>query len=223
MNCEKLIEESNGLFILRFDENWQIIFQINLILIAIIVVAVLLLYLIKIKRIPFWGRYDFVEGDFSFIGLGKVKIKPNHETINIAYQARTELITRKVALPFEKENDVIVEVYNSWYSVFGILRELAKSIPAHKVRFDQDTKKLVDVMIAVLNQGLRPHLTKWQAKFRRWYQYEKEKKENLSLTPQKIQQKYPEYEKLIDDMQNVNNVMVKYADWLQRIVEKKNS
>ena len=39
------------------------------------------------------------------------------------------------------------------------------------------------------------------------------------LTPQEIQRKYPEYNALIDNMKSVNKIMVKYAEWLQEIVE----
>lgn len=221
MNWTELLDKWKEIFSIQFDENWTILFKISPLLLAFIAIVFVILLLLKKSNGKIWHRYDIVEGEIPIVGLGKVKIKPNNDTIKIAYQAWTELITRKVALPFEEENDVIVEIYNSWYSAFGILRELAKSIPAHKLRKDKNTKTLVNVMLNVLNNGLRPHLTKWQAKFRCWYNFEKEECAKERLSPQEIQRKYPEYEALIDDMKNVNNIMVKYAEWLQEIVEGK--
>jgi hypothetical protein len=219
MKWSELISDWKELFNLSFDDNWHLSLQVSPLLICLASVSVVIICLLRLKGGKLWHRYDIVEGEIPIAGLGKVKIKPNNETINIAYRAWTELITRKVALPYEEDHDVIVEVYNSWYSVFGILRELAKNIPAHKLRHDKNTKKLVEVMIAVLNEGLRPHLTRWQARFRQWYKREKEAESNASLSPQEIQKKFPEYTTLITDIQSVNKIMLKYAEWLQKIVE----
>jgi len=218
MNWTGLLDKWKEVLSIQFDENWAMLFKISPLLLAFLAIGLFILLFLKKSNGKIWHRYDVVEGEIPIVGLGKVKIKPNNDTIKIAYQAWTELITRKVALPFEEENDVIVEVYNSWYSAFGILRELAKSIPAHKLRKDQNTSTLVTVMLNVLNNGLRPHLTKWQAKFRSWYDFEKKECAKERLSPQEIQRKYPEYEALIDDMKNVNDIMVKYAEWLQEIV-----
>ena len=43
----------------------------------------------------------------------KVKLKANIEDKKIAHKIWTELITRKAALPFERDKDVITEVYDS--------------------------------------------------------------------------------------------------------------
>lgn len=219
MNYLGFVKSQTELFSLGLNENWHLSLQISPLLICILAVLIVTVCYIDRKGCKFWQHYDVVEGEIPIAGLGKVKIKPNNETIHIAYQAWTELITREVALPFEEDHDVIVEVYNSWYAVFGILRELAKSIPAHKLRYDENTKKLVNAMITVLNEGLRPHLTRWQARFRRWYEQEKELDENKKLAPQDIQKKYPEYQTLIKDLKIVNSDMIKYADWLKKIAQ----
>jgi hypothetical protein len=52
------------------------------------------------------------------------EICPDTETRRIAHQAWVEIKSRKVGLPFEEGLDVIVEVYNSWYQLFGVLRDL---------------------------------------------------------------------------------------------------
>ncbi|MBS0189087.1 MAG: hypothetical protein JSS51_13555 [Planctomycetes bacterium] len=74
------------------------------------------------------GRWDWVEAELTIANLGKVKVRPDHENVRIAYQAWVELTTRKAALPFDEEHDVIAEVYASWYTLFGTIRELIKSV-----------------------------------------------------------------------------------------------
>lgn len=76
--------------------------------------------------------YKNIEIDSAEIGIQgqKITIKPNYINIEIAYKIWVELSTRKVGLPIDFENDVIVEVYKSWYQFFGITRELIKALPA---------------------------------------------------------------------------------------------
>lgn len=150
---------------------------------------------------------------------GEWEICPDHETRRVAYQAWVEIQSRKVGLPFEDEHDVIIEVYNSWYQLFGVLRELAKSIPADKLGDCDDTRKLVDLLMTSLNKGLRPHLTCWQAKFRRWYSAEAAKDENAARTPQEIQRTYPEYGDLVSDLKRVNGEFVEFAKSLMKLVD----
>tara|TARA_Y100000310_G_C20684535_1_gene818117 strand:- start:3003 stop:3389 length:387 start_codon:yes stop_codon:yes gene_type:complete len=112
--------------------------------------------------------FEETELNITLGGIGSVKIKPSHEVAQIAHKAWSELITRKAGLQFEPENDVVVEVYNSWYQLFSEMRSLIKEIPASHLK-RSETKKLVNLLVDSLNKGMRPHLTKWQAKFRRWY------------------------------------------------------
>ena len=74
---------------------------------------------------------------------------------------------------FEEDQDVITEVYDSWYEAFKIIRKQLEEIPEERIG---DAKELIDIVLKVLNDGLRPHLTKWQAKYRAWYKKEKAKK-----------------------------------------------
>lgn len=124
-------------------------------------------------------------------------------------------MTRKVGLLFEEDKDVIVEVYNSWYSLFGIIRDLLKEIEPRKK--DKDLEKLENVLVQTLNYGLRPHLTKWQAKYRRWYNQEIEKETNNELSPQEIQKKYKKYDELICDLKETNKQMVQFAEELKKL------
>ena len=140
------------------------------------------------------------------IGNSSVKFSYSKKDQEIAYKIWVELSTRKIGLRFDKENDVIKEVYDSWYKFFETARELLKDIPGNRIPYSGD---LIELTEKVLNIGLRPHLTKWQAKYRRWYEEELKRD---SGTPQDIQKKYPEYGALIEDLIETNEKMIEFKD-----------
>lgn len=167
----------------------------------------------------FWKKVKVYEIDEAVIGIGdqKVKIKPNHQDMQIAYKLWVELNTRKIGLGIDLDNDVINEIYDSWYEFFRLTRELIKDMPISKIRKDASTKELVRIAIEVLNEGVRPHLTKWQARFRKWYKTEIEREKNRDLSPQDIQKKYPEYEKLVGEIIEVNHKLIEYRKLLKQL------
>jgi hypothetical protein len=166
-----------------------------------------------------WRQVKSYEIDEAAIGIGsnRVTIKPNTEDMQIAYKLWVELSTRKIGLEIDLNNDVIKEIYDSWYEFFSVTRELVKSIPVSKIRRDKSTKELVNISIDVLNEGIRPHLTRWQARFRRWYNSEIDKAENCILSPQDCQKKFPEYQELTKDLIAVNKRLIEYRSILAKL------
>jgi hypothetical protein len=152
------------------------------------------------------------------IGTGTVKLKPNRDDVQIAYKLWVELNTRKLGLPFDDKNDVITEVYDSWYAFFGITRQLMKEIPIGKVLSERSTRTLVDISIDVLNKAIRPHLTRWQAHFRRWHAVENGRSGNESLTPQQLQKRFPQFNELIADLKETNKRLMSYSNLLRKLV-----
>ena len=165
---------------------------------------------------PRLRRLELVEADLNLGGIGHVKIRPNRDDIQIAHKAWVELATRKAGLPFDAQNDVIVEVYDSWYELFREMRCLAREVPANKIKDSEDTRNTVDLIVNSLNLGLRPHLSRWQARFRRWYQQALEK--NLGKDPQDVQRLYPQYDELVADLEQVNKDLIEYMGLLRRLV-----
>ena len=92
------------------------------------------------------------------------------------------------------------------------------TIPVGKIRKQKSTQQLLSISVNVLNKGLRPHLTMWQAKYRRWWQQALEDQEKREMTPQQVQRTYPQYGDLIADMKNVNRKLMAYGRALDRIV-----
>jgi len=205
------------LFKLYFDDNWNLLISIHWIVYALLAIA-LVVWIIRLLRNKLLFHKN-IEIDSAEIGIQgqKIKIKPNYTNVDVAYKIWVELNTRKIGLPIDFENDVIVEVYKSWYDFFGITRELIKGLPATKIRGDKSTKELIEVSTKILNEGLRPHLTTWQAKFHKWYNYEILRDENSEKTPQQVQQDYDEYESLKSDMETINSNLINYKNSVYKL------
>jgi hypothetical protein len=184
-------------------------------------ILVLIILLVIIYFIYRWIKNESFGSDFEIdkaevgIGSGKISFKPNKDDQQIAYAIWIELSTRKIGVPIDLKHDVIYEIYDSWYNFFSITRELIKDIPVSKVK-NNSTQKIINLSIDILNNGLRPHLTSWQARFRYWYEKELKKEENID--PQTIQESYPKFDELKEDLLTVNNRLIKYREKMKEIV-----
>lgn len=184
-----------------------------IILVILIIICKWIYVLIRKHKI---SKYEIVELNVNIGKFGSVKIVANKEVSLIAYQAWVEIITRKVGLLFEDNKDVITEIYDSWYQIFKVIRELLKSVESSKN--DKDVQILIKILLEVLNNGLRPHLTKYQAEFRKWYENEKILGENKESSPQEIQRKYKKYNELIEDLKITNKKMINFSKELEKLI-----
>ena len=192
-------------------ESWNtVLLRLNWFAIIVLIVITYIVALI-IKRCL--GRKSITVDEINLgIGDSSIKLIYNKKDQEIAYKLWVELSTRKIGLPFEREYDVIAEVYDSWYEFFKIARELIKEVPASRLPYSND---LIELTEKVLNNGLRPHLTIWQAKYRKWYVDELANETKDS--PQEIQQKYPYYDDLVEDLIATNKRMIEYKKLMKKI------
>lgn len=206
------ISLSHDLINVGLDHWYELVIRLNWIAVILVIVSVCVLtFVLKKVFKKLTGKTVSIDGMSIGIADFKCDLKCGNEVQEIAYRLWVELTTRKIAIPIE-EDDVIVEVYDSWYSAFNAIRELLKTVPGEYLK---DSAELIDITSRVLNEGLRPHLTKWQAKYRVWYEKEEDKKENIP--PQEIQKHYPEYEALIADLKKTNEHMVNFAKKMKEI------
>lgn len=182
-------------------------------------VLFVLLLLFIWQGIRYRNLFQKFEIDQAEVGIGtnKLKLLINDTDRQIAYKIWVELSTRKIGLPIDLEHDVISEVYDSWHTFFTVTRELVKDVPVNKFR-RKETEEIVRLSIGVLNDGLRPHLTKWQARFRRWYGNATEHSDFIDQSPQEIQQKYPKYDELQADLLAVNQRLMAYRKMMYELV-----
>lgn len=194
-------------------------FSLSLILNPIAIAIIFLLVIIFFAVRWWWlGRGANFEIDTAEMGIGshRISFKPNLRDQEIAYKIWVELSTRKIGLPIDLEHDVIAEVYDSWHTFFSITRELIKDIPVSKVKHES-TRQIITLSIRVLNEGLRPHLTKWQARFRRWYDLQLETAKD-DIDPQSVQAKYPKFADLKTDLEIVNKRLMIYREKMRELV-----
>ncbi len=182
--------------------------------------AIALLFLAALLyRSAFWRGFKSLEIDEAEIGIGtgKLTLRPNYTDRQVAYQIWVELSTRKIGLPLDTDHDVIADVYDSWHQFFGVTRDLIKSIPASKVS-EGSTRKIISLSIEVLNEGLRPHLTQWQARFRSWYEQQLKAPGATYEDPQTIQKKFGQYNELTADIIKVNTRLMAYRTAMHSLV-----
>ena len=183
--------------------NW-----ISLVVLSVTLTAIIYTFKAITKR---FGYHSIDVDEFNLgIGNGCIKLKYNKKDQEIAYKLWVELNTRKIGLDFDLENDVINEVYNSWHTFFTIARELLKDIPASRLPYSTE---LITLTTKVLNDGLRPHLTMWQAKYRKWYSLQNED----PRAPQQIQRDFPEYSDLVSNLLKTNHQMIEYKKLMYKI------
>ncbi len=205
------------LLVISITPDFSLSFQLSMWLVAVVAVIVIGVLVWKWRM---WGigvkHYEIDQAEIG-TGNGKLRFKPNITDRQVAYSIWVELSTRKIGLPIDLNHDVIGEIYNSWYEFFGVTRELIKSIPVNKLK-NESTRQIISLSINVLNVGLRPHLTKWQARFRHWYAAELEKDDNDLIDPQSIQKNFPKYDELKADIEKMNANLMNYRNKLERLV-----
>ena len=211
-------DEDSSLISFTLSEDWEVSLQLDTLPLVAMILAITIAWLL----VRWWmgRRYPQFEIDAAEFGFGdhKVSFKPNNVDRQIAYSIWVELSTRKVGLPIDLDDDVIAEVYDSWYAFFAVTRELIKDIPVSKVRHDS-TGKIISLSIEVLNEGLRPHLTKWQARFRHWYDLKMDSKGEVC--PQDVQKEFPSYDALSADLLQVNQRLRTYRTRMYELVTGK--
>jgi hypothetical protein len=209
------VKESNQLFEIVVSTDLSVSMDVSGYI--IIGLSLLIFGYFFIRFVNFFQSNSF-EIDEAVFGIGKqkIKLKPNNVDAQIAYNIWVELSTRKIGLPVDIEQDVIAEVYSSWYQFFGVTRELIKDIPAKKIK-RKETRGIIKLSIDILNKGIRPHLTSWQAKFSRWYEKELENDSHNRKSPQQIQKEFPEYEVLINDLLEINKKLIEYRKMMYQL------
>ncbi|GJQ61032.1 MAG: hypothetical protein SCALA702_00850 [Melioribacteraceae bacterium] len=206
-----------------FDwDKWVLLIKMNMVIVLIFILVYLLIKIL-IKRIKNKNNAQtkVIPVEFTYkVGGASIKyqIIRNYTNIEVAHKIYVELITRKAAIEIEEDKDVIQEVYNSWYNLFKITRDELKQITGDILSNNKTTNDLEKLLTDILNKGLRPHLTEYQANFKKWYSEELEKSENFGMSPQNIQKKFPEYKELVASMRNVNRLLIDYSKQLERVI-----
>ena len=197
-----------------------LIIESDWLILGIILAVLLIAYFIT--RI-FSKRVNWREMEIEISGSPKLKFKVerNDDNLYIANRIYIELTTRKAAIPIDENNDVLEEIYDSWYKLFGIIRDEIKSVPGKYLKNHDPTSALIGLTRKILNDAMRPHLTEYQAKFRKWFEVAKQDNANKDLSPQDLQKKYQDFANLVASMKLVNQILINYAGELDKLIKDK--
>ena len=218
------LDDSTALLSLSWDSiAWTINLSVSFWLIVAAVILLVLLILWRLWAGGFTFRSFEIDQAEIGVGKGKLRFKPNLTDRQVAYAIWVELSTRKIGLPIDFEDDVIAEIYDSWHSFFAVTRDLIKTVPVTRVK-RASTQAIIKLSVEVLNEGLRPHLTKWQARFRSWYERQIKRYDDTAdetgPDPQQIQARFPQYDELKTDMERVNKALIRYRKKMHELVLK---
>ena len=79
-----------------------------------------------------------------------------------------------------------------------------------------DAATLLEMLMTAMNEGLRPHLTEHQARFRSWWETA-----DQTMSPQERQRMYPQYDVLIADMREVNDNLIELTESLRKLAHER--
>jgi hypothetical protein len=144
-----------------------------------------------------------VNVDFELpFGIGKISFTADRTQQKVAWNLYVEMMTRITIQPLE--NGLLTNALDSLYSHFQLTRNLLEGAGPSVGYGGFNKDSLGSIAMRVLNDGLRPFLSKWHPLVE---DYHKKRPENIG--------KY-EYEQQWDQ----NIVMRKELDQLQRDLEK---
>lgn len=118
----------------------------------------------------------------------------------VAVQLETHQISRGVNLRV----DNLLKVYSAAHRMFLHIRDLMEEMPVDDFYRDPVAQEIYDVLLAVLNENLRPHLTVWADRYRSWDENSLAKDSGVHLTAQQLQLRFPDRKKLEQDLCSVS-------------------
>ncbi len=98
-------------------------------------------------------------------GIGSASWESDPTERKAAWELYVELVTRIAVQPLASEEGLMREALNSLYSLFGSTREILRTAGPN---VGASKKSFGGIAIAVLNNGLRPLLSKWHPILQEW-------------------------------------------------------
>jgi hypothetical protein len=148
-------------------------------------------------------------------GIGSAEWEADSTERNAAWSLYIELVTRIAVQPLEIDQGTVREAMTSLYSLFASTREILKAAGPN-VGASNDS--VGGIAIAVLNNGLRPFLSKWHPLLQTW-----EAKRPNDVSSSEHEKNWEEQEsKLRDELALLCKDLGQYAHALATIAGVKN-
>jgi hypothetical protein len=142
-------------------------------------------------------------------GIGSMSWEVNRKQQEAAWSLYVELVTRIAVQPLALDQGLVREAMNSLYSLFGTTREILKAA-GPDVGASRDS--VGGIAIAVLNNGLRPFLSKWHPLLQAW-----EARRPVGVSPKEHEQSWSEEATARRELEALRVGLEQYAQALATI------
>lgn len=136
-------------------------------------------------------------------GLGSAAWEADPTEQNAAWELYIELVTRIAVQSLDAEHGTVREALNSLYSLFGSTREILRK---YGPKVGASHESVGGIAIAVLNQGLRPFLSKWHPQLQAW-----EAQNAEGLSPQAHEKAWDEESTVRAGLEKLRQELATYA------------
>jgi hypothetical protein len=142
-------------------------------------------------------------------GIGSARWEADSTEQNAAWSLYVELVTRIAVQSLETEQGLLLEALNSLYTLFGTTREVLKSAGP---RVGASRHSVGGIAIAVLNNGLRPFMTRWHPALEEW-----EVQRSNTVSKKIHEQNWSEATQMRQELAELRNDLEQYAIALAKI------
>lgn len=147
-------------------------------------------------------------------GIGGAEWEADPTERRAAWSLYVELVTRITVQPLESEQGLLREALNSLYSLFGITRQILREAGPD---VGVSRNSVGGIAIAVLNNGLRPFLSKWHPALEEW-----EAQRPNTTSGKQHEKDWSEEPQLRSELELLTKDLQKYAEALAKIVGVQN-
>jgi hypothetical protein len=142
-------------------------------------------------------------------GIGSASWEADPTERNAAWELYIELVTRVAVQSLNPQEGLVREAMNSLYSLFGSTREILRRAGPN-VGASHDS--VGGIAIAVLNNGLRPFLSKWHPLLQEW-----EEQKAAGVSPQAHEKAWDKEMIVRGELDALRQGLAQYAEALGAI------
>lgn len=142
-------------------------------------------------------------------GIGSAKWQADATERNAAWALYVELVTRIAIQSLDSDQGLLREALNSLYVLFGTTREVLKSSGP---QVGASRHSVGGIAIAVLNNGLRPFMTRWHLALEDWEMQRPDK-----ISKKAHEQSWAEAPQMRQELEQLRKDLGQYATALAKI------
>lgn len=156
-------------------------------------------------------HYSTSEMNLNFMGQSLNLVVNKQDKIS-AWKIYNQINTRIAVVEFNKDYDSVFLVNKSLYELFGKIRDEIENIPIEKIKRDRG---LANFYHNILNEGIRPYLSKWHIPISHYIESNKDSKKSIL----ELEKEFKDREQVLKDLGDLNKRMKEFSDKLLEIIK----